>query len=119
MKRVSDILNCVLAIAPLSRQESYDNSGLIIGDPNNMVDKVLVALDVTEDVVDEAISKSCHFIISHHPFIFNGLKRINPSSSVGRIVIKAIKTILPLRLCIPILITAVLVSVIASLRSWD
>ena len=91
MKRVSDILNCVLAIAPLSRQESYDNSGLIIGDPNNMVDKVLVALDVTEDVVDEAISKSCYFIISHHPFIFNGLKRINPSSSVGRIVIKAIK----------------------------
>ncbi len=56
-----------------------------------MVDKVLVALDVTEDVVDEAISKSCHFIISHHPFIFNGLKRINSSSSTGRIVIKAIK----------------------------
>ncbi len=56
MKRVSELLKCVFDVAPLSRQESYDNSGLILGDPNLMVDKVLVALDVTEDVVDEAIS---------------------------------------------------------------
>lgn len=91
MKRVSDLLNCIFDIAPLNRQESYDNSGLIIGDPNMIVDKVLITLDVTEDVIDEAISKSCHFIISHHPLIFNGLKRITPSSPISRTVIKAIK----------------------------
>ncbi len=91
MKRISDLLNCVLDIAPLNRQESYDNSGLIIGDPNLMVDKVLITLDVTEEVIDEAVSKSCHLIISHHPLIFNGLKRITPATPIGKAVIKAIK----------------------------
>lgn len=91
MYKVSEILSYITDIAPLHWQESYDNSGLLIGDGNALVDKVLLTIDVTEKVVDEAIENSIRLIISHHPLIFRGLKNILTDSTMGRIISKAIK----------------------------
>jgi len=77
--------------APLSFQESYDNAGLLLGDKNRHITAALVTLDVTEAVLDEAISNKCELIICHHPLIFKGIKRITGSNEVERCLIKAIK----------------------------
>ena len=90
MTTVNNILSLLADIAPLSTQESYDNAGLLIGDPNMAIDKALITLDVTEEVVDEAIAKSCKLIISHHPLIFKPLKQLTPASATQKIVIKMI-----------------------------
>ena len=90
MNKISDILSYITEIAPLHWQENYDNSGLLVGDANAMVDKVLLTLDVTEKVIDEAIENSFHLIVSHHPLIFRGLKNILNDNTVGRIITKAI-----------------------------
>ena len=76
--KVSDILNCITEVAPIDWQESYDNAGLQVGDENAEAKKALVTLDVTEELVDEAIEKGCDLIVSHHPLIFRGLKQITP-----------------------------------------
>ena len=89
--KVSDILNCITEVAPIDWQESYDNAGLQVGDENAEAKKALVTLDVTEELVDEAIAKGCDLIVSHHPLIFRGLKQITPYSAIGRAVMKAIK----------------------------
>ncbi len=89
--KVNDILNCITEIAPLDWQESYDNAGLQVGDENTEVKKALIALDVTEELVDEAVAKGCDLIVSHHPLIFRGLKQVTPHSSIGRAVMKAVK----------------------------
>lgn len=89
--RIKDITDYLETIAPLSYQESYDNSGLIVGDKNSPVKKVLITLDATEDVVDEAIKEKCQLVIAHHPIIFGGLKKLNGKNYVERVVIKAIK----------------------------
>ncbi|MEI7830987.1 MAG: Nif3-like dinuclear metal center hexameric protein [Prolixibacteraceae bacterium] len=78
-------------IAPLSYQESYDNAGLIIGDKSQDISSALIAIDVTEEVIDEAITHGYKLIISHHPLIFKGIKRITGSNEVERCLIKAIK----------------------------
>jgi len=88
--RLSDICDCIEAFAPLNLQESYDNSGLILGSKMHEIKGALICLDVTEEVVDEAIEKNCNLIISHHPFIFSGLKKINGKNSTERILIKCI-----------------------------
>lgn len=88
LKEITHYLEC---IAPLSYQEAYDNSGLIVGQPDDEVSKALISLDCTEAVVDEAIAKGCNLIISHHPIVFKGLKRFNNKNYVERTVIKAIK----------------------------
>ncbi|MCQ2319819.1 MAG: Nif3-like dinuclear metal center hexameric protein [Bacteroidales bacterium] len=88
---VKEILSCLTRVAPLSWQENYDNAGLQVGDENAEVSKALIALDVTEALVDEAIAKSCNLIVSHHPLIFKGLKRLTPKSPIERAVMKAIK----------------------------
>src|SRR5690606_33471519 len=79
------------SLAPLAYQESYDNSGLLVGDPQRTVSQALISLDCTEAVVDEAIQLDCDVIISHHPIIFSGLKRFNGNTYVERVVMKAIK----------------------------
>lgn len=91
MNTVREIVGCITDIAPLRWQESWDNAGLLVGDANMLVDKALVALDVTEAVVDEAIEKGFHLIVSHHPLIFKPLKHLLPENTLERIVIKAIK----------------------------
>ncbi|WP_350344762.1 Nif3-like dinuclear metal center hexameric protein [Proteinivorax tanatarense] len=70
---------------------SKDNNGLLVGDYNQNVEKLLVTLDVTEEIVDEAINNQCQLIISHHPVIFGGINAVNSQSKEGRIIIKAIQ----------------------------
>ena len=91
MNKVSEILSYLTDVAPISWQESYDNCGLLVGDANALVDKVLLTLDVTEKVIDEAIANSFHLVVSHHPLIFKGLKNILLDDTTGRIITKAIK----------------------------
>ena len=89
--KVKEITKVLEQIAPTFLQESYDNSGLLIGNKDDDIDKVLITLDVTEEVLNEAIQKKCNLIISHHPIIFNGLKKITGSNAVERITEIAIK----------------------------
>src|SRR5579872_3396631 len=79
------------SLAPLAYQEDYDNSGLIVGNPDKDVQQALISLDCTEAIVDEAIAKDCQVIISHHPIVFRGLKKLNGKTYVERVVEKAIK----------------------------
>lgn len=74
MKTINDILNFFEEFAPCATQMSFDNAGLIVGDKCTAVSRVLVALDITEDVVNEAESLGCELIISHHPVIFAPIK---------------------------------------------
>lgn len=89
--RIKNITNFLEQIAPLGLQESYDNSGLLIGNKESEVSKALIALDVTDKVLEEAIKNKCDLIISHHPLIFKGIKRLNGGNFVEDLVIKAIK----------------------------
>ena len=91
MVRIGDITEYLEQIAPLSLQEDYDNAGLLTGNKNQEIKGVLISLDTTEDVIDEAIRSGFNLIISHHPIIFKGLKKITGSSYVERVIIKAIK----------------------------
>jgi len=76
---INVITNIIEAFAPLALQEDYDNAGLIVGSPMMQAKGVLLSLDITEDVIDEAISLEANLIISHHPLIFNGIKKITGS----------------------------------------
>ena len=89
--KIKDITNYLESFAPLSLQESYDNSGLITGNPNDDVTNVLITLDTIEEIIDEAINKNANLIISHHPIVFKGLKSLTGKNYVELTVIKAIK----------------------------
>jgi dinuclear metal center YbgI/SA1388 family protein len=89
--KVREIVSQIEQLAPLSYQESYDNSGLIVGEYDQEVSGVLICLDVIECVVEEAINKGLNLIIAHHPIVFKGLKRFNGSNYVERTVMMAIK----------------------------
>ena len=91
MTKLKDITHYFESLAPLSFQESYDNSGLIFGDPETEINSVLITLDVTEKVMDEAIEKKAQLIVSHHPLVFSGLKKITGKNDVERSLIKAIQ----------------------------
>ena len=89
--KVKDIIKVIEDFAPLSIQESWDNSGLCVGSPEDEVTSVLLALDCTPALVEEAVACGADMIITHHPLIFSGLKKISPDNMVGEAVIKAIK----------------------------
>ena len=89
--KIKDIITLLEQIAPLSLQESYDNAGLLIGNAGNECSGVLITLDVTEEVMKEAIIKKTNLIISHHPLIFGGLKKITGTTATERITMQAIK----------------------------
>ncbi len=89
--KLSELTNYLESLAPLAYQEDYDNSGLIIGHPDKEISSALVSLDCTEAVVDDAIAKGCQVIISHHPIVFKGLKKLNGKTYVERVTEKAIK----------------------------
>ncbi len=78
-------------LAPPKFQESYDNAGLIVGTPEQEISSVLIALDSTEEVIQEAIDNGHNVVIAHHPIIFSGLKKINGKNYIERAIIKAIK----------------------------
>jgi len=88
---ISQLLNELHQWAPFNYQESYDNSGLLIGSPDCEVQKVLVSLDITEEVVAEAVKLGSDVIISHHPIIFHGLKSLTGKTPEERVVITALK----------------------------
>jgi dinuclear metal center YbgI/SA1388 family protein len=90
--KLNEIIGVLEAFAPSAYQESYDNSGLQIGDSEMDVKGVLISLDVTEAILHEAIERGCNMIVSHHPLLFSGLKRISGRNYVERIVQKAIKS---------------------------
>jgi len=88
VKEITDLLE---ALAPLENAEDFDNVGLLVGDSEAEVSGILITLDTLENVVDEAVEKNCNLIISFHPIIFKGLKRLNGSNYIERSVIKAIE----------------------------
>lgn len=88
---VKDVTKYLEKIVPLHLQESYDNSGLQVGDYKSEVKGILVSLDVTLEVIDDAINQQCNLIVAHHPIIFGEIKNVTKSSLTGSIVFKAIK----------------------------
>ena len=89
--KVKDITKSLQEWAPLPLQESYDNSGLIVGDEEMLIKGCLISLDLTESVIEEALKNRCNMIISHHPIVFKGIKKLSGSHWVNRCLIKAIK----------------------------
>lgn len=97
--KISEITAVIEAFAPLHLQESYDNAGLLVGRPDDEVHKALLAVDVTEQVLDEAEREGCDLVITHHPIIFHPLKRLNSSTPVERCVERAIRKGIALYAC--------------------
>ena len=89
--KIKELINNLNHFAPLDYAEDFDNVGLIVGDENNDIQGVLVSLDTTEKVVNEAIENKCNLIVGFHPILFSGIKKLNPSNYVNRAVIKAVK----------------------------
>lgn len=88
IKEVTDYLS---QVSPLSYAEHYDNVGLLVGDAQRELSGIVVSLDSTSDVIEEALDRGCNLVVSFHPIIFDGLKRLVGSSYVEKAVIKAIK----------------------------
>jgi len=89
--RIKEILNTIEQLAPLALQEGFDNSGLQVGDANQEAKAALLCIDVTEEVVDEAIALGCNLIISHHPLAFKPFKSLTGKNYIERCMIKACK----------------------------
>lgn len=88
---VRDVVRVIEEFAPLSIQEKWDNSGLCVGSAGDRVSSVLLGLDCTPELVDEAIGCGADMIVTHHPLIFSGLKKISADNPVGEAVIKAVR----------------------------
>ncbi|WP_300660470.1 Nif3-like dinuclear metal center hexameric protein [Fluviicola sp.] len=89
--QVKELVSYLNQLAPFTYQESYDNSGLLVGNPSDEVKGVIVALDCLETIIDEAILHGANVVLTHHPIVFKGLKRITGANYVERTVLKAIK----------------------------
>jgi dinuclear metal center YbgI/SA1388 family protein len=88
---IQQVINSLEQLAPPSLQESYDNAGLLTGNPNWHCKGIMLCLDATLEVIEEAIANHCNLIVTHHPIIFSGLKKINGKNYIEKAVIKAIK----------------------------
>lgn len=86
MTTIKNIIDFTETFAPLETAMDFDNCGLLVGSENKAVTKVLVALDITEKVIDEAVDMGAELIISHHPVIFNPLKAIDGNSTVYKLI---------------------------------
>lgn len=91
MIQVKQVLQCLEQAAPYELAESWDNVGLLVGDPEAAVDGVLCALDITEAVVEEAAERGCNLIVAHHPVIFTSISRVTADSVTGRILMAMIR----------------------------
>ena len=90
--KVKDVTNYLETIAPLTLQESYDNSGLLVGNYDSNLKGVLISLDITMEIINEAIAKGCNLIVAHHPLIFSGIKKIvYDNDMTSKCLIKSIK----------------------------
>lgn len=96
---IREITDLIERFAPLAWQASYDNAGLIVGRPDDPVRGVLLAVDVTEEVLDEAEAVGCDLVITHHPIVFHPLKRFNSADAVQRCVERAIRRGIALYAC--------------------
>lgn len=90
--KIKDVVSALERFAPLPLQEDYDNAGLQIGLTEAEISGALLCLDVTEQIVDEALSRGCNLIVSHHPLIFRKLSRLTGEDYVQRTVMKAIRS---------------------------
>ncbi len=90
--QIISVINELESIVPLSLQEDYDNCGLLTGSPHWDCKDILISLDINESVLEEAIQRGCNLIISHHPILFRGIKKITGATYVERCLIKAIKS---------------------------
>ena len=97
--KLEKITSVIEAFAPLSYQDAGDNAGLAVGFPDKEVTGALFCVDITEDVVDEAIDRGINLVISHHPIIFYPLKRLDYRDNVDRVIIKAIRNDIALYSC--------------------
>lgn len=88
---IHEVTKYLESLAPKTSQEGYDNSGLIVGDIDREISKVLICLDSLESVIDEAIETGCELVIAHHPIVFKGLKSLTGKDYVERIIIKCIQ----------------------------
>ena len=86
MATVKDIYNFIDKIAPFDTAEEWDNSGLLVGDENQVVNKILFALDITTDIVNQAISVSADLIITHHPLIFKPVSNVLSDSIIFKLI---------------------------------
>lgn len=91
MAKIKELTDYLEELVPHSLQESYDNAGLLTGDKEQKLTGVLITLDITEEVIQEAVDKGCNLIIAHHPVIFRGLKKLTGANNVERTVIRAIR----------------------------
>ncbi len=89
--RIKDLTDFLESHAPLHLQESYDNAGLLVGQHDTTIKSVLVALDTTEAVIEEAMRLGANLVVAHHPIIFGGIKRLNGYNYVEKALLKAIK----------------------------
>ena len=89
--KIKEVISLLEELAPLSYSEDFDNTGLLVGNQEETVSGILVTLDTLESVVDEAITNNCNLIVSFHPIVFSGLKKITGKNYVERVVIKAIQ----------------------------
>ena len=96
MQNIYDLLN---AVAPFETQEPYDNSGLLVGSPGQEVTGVLFALDVTEAVMDEALARGANLIVTHHPLMFDPIRRVTDETYEGRLIRRLIREDLSLIAC--------------------
>jgi len=97
--KIKEITDVIERFAPLAWQASYDNAGLVVGRPDDEVHKALLAVDVTDDVMDEAEREGCDLVIAHHPVIFHAIKRFNSADCVQRCVERAIRRGIALYAC--------------------
>ncbi|HYJ64933.1 MAG TPA: Nif3-like dinuclear metal center hexameric protein, partial [Parafilimonas sp.] len=89
--KIAEIIYALEQIAPPSLQEDYDNAGLITGDPSWNCTGILCSLDATEEIIEEARANNCNLVVSHHPIVFRGLKKITGKNYVEKTIITAIK----------------------------
>src|SRR5204863_7127951 len=91
MSTINEVISALEQLAPPALQESYDNSGLLIGNAQSKVTGVLLCIDVTEKIIDEAVRRKCNLVVSHHPLIFSSFKTLTGKNYVERSIIKAIE----------------------------
>jgi len=91
VKKLNQIIPILEQMSPIAYAEDFDNVGLLVGNPNQKITKILVCHDALESVIDEAISKKCELVVCFHPILFSGLKKITGKNYVERAIIKAIR----------------------------
>lgn len=102
--RCEKIMSILKEQVPESFAEEWDNVGLLAGDPGKDVRKILVALDASDGVIDQAEALGADMLITHHPLIFSPVKKITADDFIGRRICRLIREILPIMPCIPIMI---------------